>query len=163
AAVHAATPAARYTIVELSTPTGDTSEANAVSNAGTVAGTVTNANGLPRATKWSASGTPTALGLLPGGSDSVANGLDDAGQGAGLGLARGINGRGQVVGGPGYVWRSGTVTNLPGLPGGGGTGSTVAYAINDNADVVGTAAVPGGTGTHAVFWRNGSIVDIGTV
>lgn len=237
AAVHAATPAARYTIVELSTPTGDTSEANAVSNAGTVAGTVTNANGLPRATKWSASGTPTDLGLLPGGSDSVANGINDAGQvtgqadrtpggfgypvrwsasgaiqdlggpqtnrlgsgsaidpagrvaggqrpadsegdpvgivyavdgtptelGAGLALARGINGRGQVVGGPGYVWRNGTVTNLPGLPGGGGTGSTVAYAINDNADVVGTAAVPGGTGTHAVFWRNGSIVDIGTV
>lgn len=237
AAARAAAPTVRYTIVELSTPTGDTSEANGINNAGAVVGTVTTSNGLPRATKWNASGARTDLGVLPGGSVSVANGINDAGQVAGsadrmsggfaypvrwnaagviqdlggpqtnrlgsasaidpagrvaggqrpassegdpvgivyavdgtptelgpdLGLARGINGRGQVVGGPGYVWRNGTVTHLPGLPGGPGTGSTVAYAINNNTEIVGSAATPAGTGTHAVYWRNGSIVDIGTV
>src|SRR5262245_58486964 len=83
AAARSASPAARYTIVELPTPAGDTSAANAVNNAGTVVGAVTTANGLARATKWSASGARTDLGVLPGGSSSVANGVNDAGQVAG--------------------------------------------------------------------------------
>jgi probable HAF family extracellular repeat protein len=231
----AATPG--YTIVELSTPDGNTSAANGINNAGTVVGTVTTAIGVPRATRWSAGGARTDLGVLPGGGSSAANGVNDAGQatgvadrvsggfgypvrwsasgaiedlggpltnrlgsgsaidpagrvaggqrpadsegdpvgivygvdgtptelGAGLALARGINGRGQVVGGPGYVWRNGTVTRLPALPGGPGPDSTVAYAINNNAQIAGTAAVAGGGGTHGVRWHNGSIVDIGTV
>ncbi|MGI5247369.1 hypothetical protein [Dactylosporangium sp. CA-139066] len=163
---------------------------------------------LPHAARWSAGNARTDLGGLPGGSSSVANGVNDAGHVAGsadrsgggyaypvrwsaagavqdlgapltnrlgqglaidpagrvaggqrpadsegdplgilygtdgtptalgpdAGLARGINGRGQVVGGPGpYVWSAGTRTTLPGLPGGGG-GS--AYGINDNGLIV---------------------------
>jgi probable HAF family extracellular repeat protein len=230
----AAAVSARYAIVELSTPAGDISSANGINNAGTVVGTLTNASGVPRATRWNADGSRTDLGLLPGGASSVANGINDAGQaagladrsnggyaypvrwsaagvvqdlggpvvnrlgsasaldpagrvaggqrpadsegdpvgilygvngtptelGAGLGLARGINGYDQVVGGPGYVWKAGTVTSLPGLAGG---GSTTAYAINNSGLAVGSAGTPGGSGTHGVAWRNGSIVDIGTV
>jgi probable HAF family extracellular repeat protein len=238
APAHAAAPAAaRYTIVELSTPTGDTSSANGINNAGTVVGAVTAASGVPRAASWSAAGTRTDLGVLPGGASSTANGINDAGQVAGvadrasggygypvrwsaagavqdlggpitnrlgsgsaidpagrvaggqrpansegdpvailyaadgtptelgpaLGLARGVNGYDQVVGGPGYVWRAGTVTSLPGLPGGTGSGSTVAYGVNDAGQVVGSAATPAGSGTDAVQWHDGSIVDIGTV
>ena len=228
---HAAGPA-RYTVTELATPAGSTSGANAISNSGIVAGTVTGANFVPHAARWSAGNARTDLGGLPGGASSVANGVNDAGQVAGtadrtnggygypvrwsaagaiqdlggpltnrlgqgvaidpagrvaggqrpadsegeplgilygvdgaptafgdVGLARGINGRGQVVGGPGpYVWSAGTLTTLPGLPGGGG-GS--AFGINDNGLIVGTAGTA--SGSHAATWRNGVITDIGTV
>lgn len=103
-----------------------------------------NSEGDPLGILYAVDGTPTELGPT-------------------LGLARGINGYGQVVGGPGYVWRAGTVTNLPGLPGSTGTESTGAFAINNAGQVVGTAGVPPDAGTHGVLWRNGSIVDIGTV
>jgi len=224
--------APRYRIVELATPAGYTSAGNAINNAGVVVGTVTDPSGRPRATRWSATGAATDLGLLPGGSGSVANGVNDSGQATGsadrtsggfaypvrwsaagviqdlggpatnrlgtgsaidpagrvaggqrpidsqadplgilygvdgtptelgpaFGLARGINGYGQVVGGPGYVWRDGAATSLPNLPD--GTGS-VAYAINNGGDVVGTASVS--DGLRAVRWRGGAVSDIGTV
>jgi probable HAF family extracellular repeat protein len=117
--------------------------ASAIDPAGRVAGgqRPADSEGEPLGILYAADGTPTQLGAT-------------------LGLARGINGRGQVVGGPGYVWQNGTVTNLPGLPGGSGAD---AVAINNDAQIVGTASIPVGFGTHAVQWHNGSIVDIGTV
>jgi probable HAF family extracellular repeat protein len=80
--------------------------------------------------------------------------------GAGLGLARGINARGQIVGGPAYVWRAGRVTLLPDLTGG---RSALALAINVAGVVVGVSATADPTAQHAVRWSGGVATDIGTV
>jgi len=66
-----------------------------------------------------------------------------------LAVASGINGRGQVVGGPGYIWQNGVVTHLAGVD--------AAVAINNSGVVAGT------TGTHAVRWSAGTVTDLGTL
>ncbi|WP_028048298.1 DUF3466 family protein [Cellulomonas sp. URHD0024] len=235
---HAATTTtpARYSIVELSTPTGGYSYANAINNAGVVVGSVDVSGTGTQPVRWSATGVRADLPGPSGGRAATANGINDAGQVTGsytradggyaypvrwsaanvpqvlgdqhvnrlgygsaldprgvvaggqrpadsemfpLGIvyaldgtptelgpdfdvARGINGYDQVVGAPGYVWKSGAVTYLPGLDG--TTRSSAAYAINDAGSVVGAAPTPGGFGTNAVYWSsNGVITDLGTV
>ena len=78
-----------------------------------------------------------------------------------LGAATGINARGQIVGGPAFVWQNGTVTMLPGLAG--STGGQVATAINVSGMIVGSAGQASGAGSDAVVWKGGAITDIGTV
>jgi probable HAF family extracellular repeat protein len=57
-----------------------------------------------------------------------------------------------------FIWRSGTLTSLPGL---GGTGKS-AYAVNRFGTVVGSSTLPSGV-QHAVVWRGGQVTDLGTV
>ncbi|MCU7728323.1 hypothetical protein ODJ79_31810 [Actinoplanes sp. KI2] len=168
-------------------PGGSTSIANGVNDSGQVAGSADRTGGgYAYPVRWSAAGAIQDLGGTQTNRLGQGLAIDASGRVAGgqrpansegdpygilygvdgtptalgdVGLARGINGRGQVVGGPGpYVWQSGTLTTLPGLPGGGG-GS--AYGINNAGLIVGIAGTA--SGSHAATWRNGAITDIGTV
>jgi len=170
-------------------PGGSVSVANGVNDAGQATGSADRTSGgFAYPVRWSAAGAIQDLGGPTTNRLGTGSAIDPAGRVAGgqrpadsqgdpfgilygvdatptelgtaFGLARGINGYGQVVGGPGYVWRAGVATSLPNLPGGTGT---VAYAINNDGHVVGTGSVAGGAGTHAVRWRGGTVTDIGTV
>jgi probable HAF family extracellular repeat protein len=94
------------------------------------------------------------------------------------GFAADINERGQVVGATqvggtpvapfpappffAFLWQRGVMTNLGAL----GGVESIAYAINNRAQVVGefTSVDPNGNGiTHAFLWDDGEMRDLGTV
>jgi probable HAF family extracellular repeat protein len=101
--------------------------------------------GSPIAIRYDEAGQPTELGNPP---DSI-------------GAANAINPVGQIVGGsPAFMWRGGTTTLLPGLPGGQGTTAT---AINISGQIVGAATAAGSPDQHAVSWKSGVVTDLGTV
>lgn len=79
-----------------------------------------------------------------------------------------LNNRGEVIGtapypGEAFLWEGGVRTDLGHLPGG---DNSVAWAINDRGQVVGTSNVaPNGMGPHqyhAFVWENGQMLDLGT-
>jgi probable HAF family extracellular repeat protein len=102
-----------------------------------------------------------------------------------VGMAFGINDLGQIVGGSGscantilpgpavaphaVLWENGTVTSMGSLggsvdPEGFGVG-TIAFAINNQGQAVGAAALPGNATSHAFLWSKKlrHMVDLGTV
>jgi len=167
---------------------GADSQANAVNDAGQIAGTASRSpGGFGYPVRWSSTGVVTDLGGPVANALGQGNGIDPAGRVVGgqrpdssagdplatlyqvdgtrvnlgdLGPAQDINARGQVVGGfPAFVWRNGTTTLLPVLPTGNGA---FANAINVRGDVVGFAfnGTPNG-GTSSVRWINGRIQELG--
>jgi probable HAF family extracellular repeat protein len=83
------------------------------------------------------------------------------------GAVQSINDRGQAVGvstdcifstAHGLLWEHGRFTDLGSL---GGT-QTAPAAINNRAQVIGSADLPPGGG-HAFFWQDGGITDLGTL
>jgi uncharacterized membrane protein len=114
-----------------------------------------------QAVEWPGGTTPTSLepaidkavGFT--GSDTVANGINDHGLIV-VALTDGSISDGLTV-------QGGTVTELPGLPGGGGTfGSTNAnpIAVNNNGLIVGSAVNKAGNEV-AAEWQNGKIKSLG--
>src|SRR6266511_2988670 len=95
--------------------------------------------------RWSAAGAATDLGLPAGAAQAQANG---------------VNVRGQIVGSPAFVWRSGAFTLLPPLPGANGATAT---AINVGGVVVGSSPAVTTNTVHAVRWRGLAVTDLGTV
>lgn len=57
-----------------------------------------------------------------------------------------------------FAWRSGTLTDLPGL----GGHETDANAVNDAGTIVGDSQLPSGLG-HAVVWHDNEPTDLGSV
>jgi probable HAF family extracellular repeat protein len=102
--------------------------------------------GGPNATLYDQAGNRTNLGTPP----------------TSLNAATAINAVGQVVGSPAFVWQSGTVTLLPGLPGA-ITGSGVATAINVGGQIVGSTGLASGSGSDAALWQHGVLTDLGTI
>jgi probable HAF family extracellular repeat protein len=178
------------TITDLGTLGGGSSRANAINDDGTIAGTASRlSGGFGYAVRWRA-GVIQDLGSSNAFQLSFGNGVDPSGRVVGgqrdsgsrsvfgaifdqsgsatelrgpageLGPANGVNARGQIVGAAGYVWRDGTVTSLPGLPGSSGS---VAQAINIRGQVVGASFLPATSTSRAVLWQDGVAVDIGTV
>lgn len=105
-------------------------------------------------------------------------GMTDLGTGFGSGsysMAWGINAGGQVVGERARsqsspkraaLWQGGTIRDLGTL--GGGTSQpfateSIAYAINDLGQIVGTALPSGGSPLHGFVWQNGVMRDLGTL
>jgi probable HAF family extracellular repeat protein len=87
--------------------------------------------------------------------------------------AIGINDYGQAVGASGIcapvspalavhalLWQNGTAIDLGNL---GGSTSNVAYAINNEGQVVGVSDLPGDMTAHAFSWQDGKITDLGTL
>ncbi len=58
------------------------------------------------------------------------------------------------------VWENGTPTPLPDL---GVEGLSLAWAINDQGQIVGEVLRPDGATDHAVLWQNGMITDLKTL
>jgi probable HAF family extracellular repeat protein len=133
-------------MTDLGTP-GTDSFAAAVNERGEVAGTYVTDGGGSRAFRWR-DGVVTGLGTLGGDYSSATD----------------INVHSDVVGssvrldeqsdyGHAFHWRNGVMTELPGIGGG-----TIADAINDRGDIVGsTLSADGGTIT-AALWRGGRLI-----
>jgi len=169
------------------TPGGGFSRARAINDAGQIAGSSgrpTSTFSYP--VRWSAAGVIQDLGGPFDNALGFATGIDPAGRvvggqrpasssgnplatlyeidgtrvdlGTDLGPANGINARGQVVGPPAYVWRDGTTTFLPGVPGGFGGD---ARAINVAGTVVGSVTTS--AATVAARWQGGVLSVLGTV
>jgi probable HAF family extracellular repeat protein len=86
-------------------------------------------------------------------------------------LAMGINRNGVVIGqsaarqffsGQPWVWENGAARTLPTL---GGASAHVAgdNGINDNGEIVGGSQRPGSGNDHAVVWRDGRVIDLGSI
>src|SRR6266481_2804435 len=157
-ALIAAVPAAGYSIVDLGTLGGDSSEATGINNSGHVVGSSTTAAGATHGFLY-ASGAMTDLGTMIGGSSSHATGINDLGQVVGYG---GINAYGPQFREfmEGFIWESGTIRSLGALhcPCSFNTryGTSAAYAINADGQVVGESeTVRGNRVRHAFLWQDG--------
>jgi probable HAF family extracellular repeat protein len=94
--------------------------------------------------------TAIDLGLLPGGTSSRANAINNQGQI--VGSADTSAGNTHAV-----LWQHGKVTDLGTLPGG---TTSAASAINDQGQIVGSSDARDGQ-QHAVLWHDGEMVDLG--
>jgi len=106
---------------------------------------------------------------LPGDTVGVALGINDKGQAVGMSGSCGNTVLPGPTAGPHAVlWENGTVTDLGSF---GGTVDTslfgvgnVAFAINNRAQVAGISALPGSTNGHAFLWtRETGMRDLGTL
>jgi probable HAF family extracellular repeat protein len=184
------------TMTDLGTePGGDDSTANAINEAGQVAGTADRqSGGYGYPARWSTTGALTDLGGPVTNELGVGNAIDPAGRVAGgqrpansegnpiaelyntdgtatylgnppdsLNAATGINAADQVVGSPAFLWKAGTLTMLPALPGA-PAGDAGATAINVSGRIVGWSGTAGTSGAqHAALWSGGVVTDLGTI
>src|SRR5439155_582595 len=150
----AASRASAANLIDLGTLGGPVSIAYGINDVGQIVGTSATASGTSHAFLWS-NGTMADLGSL--GSMGPSDG-------------RGINNRGQVVGGTidannsqyhAFLWDNGMMQDLGTLP---GYNLSQGQAINDAGQVVGFSGDPsmGGLG-HAFLWDNGTMRDLGTL
>ena len=162
-------------ITDLGTLPGDTdSYAAAVSETGLIVGASGTGllapfdpgNEASHAVLWR-DGEIEDLGTLPGGTFTVATGVNDAGQVVGCGrtwLSDEFPGSVR-----GFVWQDGTMTILeaPVAQAADVVTTSCALAINDDGDVVGSAgwATVGSTVAtlHGVLWRDGMPIDLGVL
>lgn len=130
-------------MTDLGTLGGTGSAATAINNRGQIVGLSTIATGEMHAFLWE-KGVMTDLSTLTGVGNSV---------------ARGINNLGQVVGwsntatdaGHAFLWEKGHMIDLGALE----DGNTMANAINDDGDVVGSAWLAYQDVNRAFLWKNG--------
>jgi probable HAF family extracellular repeat protein len=151
----------RYTVTEIGTFGGPSSEAWGINNPGQVVGRAelppdSGGNVYYHAFLFQG-GVMTDLGTIqpgcnPGNSNSWAFDINDAGQVAGRTCSNSRDPRA-------FRWSGGVMVDLGTL---GGTLSQ-ARGINDAGDVVGTAAMPLDGATHAFVYRNNVMQDLGTI
>ena len=144
--------AAPYAPHDLGTLGGQQSIAYDINGGGVVVGHSTiSPNGPLHATIWF-QGRITDLGTF-GGNTSTAYGISNNGL---------IAGRADTPDGLNYhafMWDHGVMRDLGMLTGG---QYSVAYAVNNGAQVVGESNLPGGQGYeyHAFVWQNGTMTDL---
>jgi probable HAF family extracellular repeat protein len=154
---------------------GYESVANAINNAGEVAGYANNA--LPDANSLAGLGSQTRavvwwngeihdLGTL-GGSDAMALYVNDLGQIAGQSYTSTSSPAStaiphcedSLVALHAFLWENGRMTDLQTL---GGT-CALAYALNNHGQVVGQANLTGDSESHPFLWESGAMKDLGAL
>lgn len=103
-------------------------------------------------------GTMRDIGTLAGGTTAALD-INDAGDIVGSSVVR------QQGYQFAFLYRNGVMRNLGSLP---GSDRSVALAINNRGEIAGSSGVglsdgPTGEQTHAVVWKNGNILDLGTL
>jgi len=148
-----ASAAVQFTVTDLGTLGGTTSNAYGINAAGQVVGSaMTSGDAVSRAFIWQA-GSLQDLGTA-GGTSGYAASINAAGQV--VGYARTIGNSSYY----GFLWQGGTVQVLPTL---GGTYS-LASGINAGGQVVGYAATSSDAASHAALWQpGGGVQDLGTL
>src|SRR5205807_148331 len=151
AALSVAAPrASAANLIDLGTLGGPVSIAYGINDVGQIVGTSATASGTSHAFLWS-NGTMADLGSL--GSMGPSDG-------------RGINNRGQVVGGTidannsqyhAFLWDNGTMSDLGTLP---EANNSEAFGLNDRGAVVGDSGNDSLEG-HGVLWQAGNVTDLG--
>ncbi len=131
---------------------GPYSAAVAINAAGEVVGSAQTTAKTRHAVLWQAN-QPRDLGLLAGGDYSSARDINDKSDI--VGDANVVpNGQPQA-----FLWRAGKMHELPRLRG--GTYCT-AQAINNAGVITGSCDLANGS-RHGVVWRNGALIDLGTL
>jgi probable HAF family extracellular repeat protein len=141
-----------YSVTDLGTLGGATSQANAINGAGQVAGVAQIASGSYHPFLYSG-GVMTDLGVAAGFTDGSARAINSSGQ---LAVSEGIGGS---VNGDAFLWQSSSgLTDLGNL----GGSPTVPLGIN-NATTAHPVQVVG-SATHAWIWQSGgAITDLDTL
>lgn len=143
-------------------PMGAGSSANAINNAGVIAGTLPGTDSMgdyqPHAYTY-AGGVVTDLGTLPGAYSTYGNAINDAGQVAGTIEVDGPPNRPTNP----FFYSDGVMQDIGNL---GGIFSN-AWAMNDHGDVVGSAGAPYIDGNlypfHAFLYNAGGLHDLGAM
>jgi probable HAF family extracellular repeat protein len=145
---------AGYSITDLGTLGGSSSQAFAVNASGAVTGVSATTGGVEDAFLWTAAGGMQDLGSL-GGSGSIGTAINTAGN---------------VVGGAtlptnvfhAFLWTSsGGMQDLGSVVG--ASGNSEALGIDDHNRVVGNSSTAGNPNGHAVVWVGTTIHDLGTI
>lgn len=146
-------------MTDLGTLGGTWSVASAVNNSVQVVGWSATAPSTPGAIEqvhaflWE-DGVMIDLGDLDGGT-SYALDINNLGQVVGWFT---VGGEWDLTSGSGFLWEDGLLTELEAL----GGETAHALGVNDLGDIVGGSATATGA-YHAALWRDGAIVDLGTL
>jgi probable HAF family extracellular repeat protein len=139
-----------YTLTLLDSLGGSRSTANAINNAGQVAGAARTPDGLAdHAVVWNGAAI-TDLGAGGVGS-SAALDINEAGQIVGI--------QGTASGWSAISWRHGSATYLENQPG----GASSASGVNDEGQIVGDSAANVNGLSRASIWKDGRLATMGTV
>ena len=151
-----------YTLVDLGTLGGASSEALGVNNLGDVVGSAATADGQSHAFLYR-NGRMVDLGTLVGGTTSHATAISDAGVIVG---SSGINGYGPMFREftQGFVWQDGTMRSVGALhcpcSFNQRHGTSRALALNNANRIVGDSRVARAALTHAFLWQADAILDL---
>jgi probable HAF family extracellular repeat protein len=145
-----------YTITDLNVPSDSYRLAHGINSAGDVVGEYESTDVIYVRAFWYNHGTNTDLGVLAGYMDAYAYGINESGQIAGWCDA--FSGSERA-----FLYSNGVMENLGTL----GTlptgGYSEAHAINNSAQIVGTATLTVTTINHAVLYSGGTKKDLGAL